>query len=354
MTDPNGYGWKPPIAKTRVNLILGANASPYVRMELDGNTGRWVPEIWMTCCSASITDEEERREIQAVAAHEGFHVFTHSQSDMINPSTGLPTIRGKLWAWYDEAMAVFMESDVIAGNNAWYCFGPQWVDHPHAALDYDEVRTYYRWVFFVRYLCRRHGANFLHSVWHNRAKADDSPFDVISRLSGKAIINSSADFVGDVFTSEFCVDSYFIWHEEPDIFNRFGERALAYSFKLDPGESQTMPIKVPGWLGCSYYRICTPRSLNSLNVCVRKGELKSNALKVLGFSVNQNGNKKQIFPFTRNGDCKFVIIDQTLLGSDTDHIVIMIVNCEMPGTRHRTQIPILKVPNEPVLEISAR
>src|SRR5436309_2260613 len=91
---------------------------PVTVLDRDG-----VPYIGLPCRSREPLTDAVFRRAAAEAVHEATHVFNAQQRPF-------DAFESQWWAWLDEAIATYMESRVLPGNQDYFRFLPDWIDHP--------------------------------------------------------------------------------------------------------------------------------------------------------------------------------------------------------------------------------
>ena len=186
-----------------------------------------------------IHGELQRAAVEAI--HEATHVFNFRERPLLDPQTGIWDPAVKLWVWFDDAMAVFMETLVLSGCPEHLRFIMEWSDRPDMPLDGFYSR--YQSSMFVRYLGRRMGLEFINRVW-TESKRDEIPIQALDRLLRQENLefSSSNPEIRDIFASGYCMDSYFLIDPRspgfaPEVYERFREGAI--SEKKNPGSKNS-------------------------------------------------------------------------------------------------------------------
>jgi len=195
---------------------------------------------------------EERLARAAIeAAHEASHSFTHQYAP---PSTA----QGSLWAWFDEATAVFMEAAAFPDLAESRRFGLYWDYCPEVDITSWGGFGGYFAAWFVRYLGDRFGGRFLHDVW-SKASSQISPIQAIETVLKSRNIN-----FGELFWDYCCVASSTV-NIDKQLSELFGRRSLTYSFLAPTGISDQIPLSP---LSCRYYRILWDDLTQETTACV--------------------------------------------------------------------------------------
>lgn len=211
---------------------------------------RKIPYIVLPSRSNEPTTQAELHRAASEAVHEATHLFNYSQRPFHDK------FHTKAWEWFDEGLAVLMEMLVGAGNPDYFRFLMDWIDSPEMPLDHPAGK--YQAGMFVRYLSKRLGLKFVNDVWVKSAP-EEKPLEALERLMPDGQRFLSADSaVRDIFASGYCIDPYFLWEHAsvslaPDVFVRYGERAVTESLTLPASNGQTINDELDH-LACRYYR----------------------------------------------------------------------------------------------------
>lgn len=349
MTSPP-WNRKPPIVdtggKTRV-YIYNSEIAPYTAEDAFADTdppGGRVPYIVLLSRSAEPTTEAELRRATAEAVHEATHVFNSRERPFHE-------LASAAWEWFDEAMAVFMETVVVPGNPDYFRFILNWIDMPELSLD--DRRARYQAGMFIRYLAKRIGPNFINEVWM-QSKKNETPLIALERVlqkydPGRKLISSNEP---DIFASGYCMEPYFLWDHEskghaPDIFVRYGERAVCESSVLrlpttEESVSSTDLYESEGTLdhlACHYYRYYVTASVSGVRFQLTTTPFldSTTPLKAeIAIATADKRRRPQIRILSNtesefSGDTVLLSTDLTIDDPDNiDHIVLVVSNC---GTR---------------------
>lgn len=212
----------------------------------------------------AVRDEKARVE----AVHEASHVFTHQ----FVPRGGYV---GDLWAWFDEATAVFIEGACYGELPESRRFGIYWSRCPEYSLatwgDYDFLYGGYFAAWFVRYLVKRFGPALLLEIWQWGEKSPEARgLWTRGRRGPMAAITERLEARGtslkEVFW-DYCRSTYADEKEfAPGLAESYGTRSLTESFTAPdgPGEFALLPP-----LACRYYQIHWPEEARGEPVEVR-------------------------------------------------------------------------------------
>jgi hypothetical protein len=153
---------------------------------------------------------------RAEATHEVCHVYQFTrrlpQDDPVYD----------LWAWINDAAAVWAEQFVNrgGGESCFYC--QDWLDSPEVPLD----RQSYPSCMFIRWFASQFTSASVGRLWET-ARPNEGPLDIIERLHGP---------IADLFTN-YARDGYFLCDPSshcyyPDVHFLWGFREIRYRFLL--------------------------------------------------------------------------------------------------------------------------
>jgi hypothetical protein len=315
---------------------------PFMTEEDVLTSGIFVPILALPNRSTEPLRTAERRRVLASAVHELTHVFNATERPLRlatgSNSQALP------WLWYNEGLAIFMESQILPWNCDGLRYALNWVDESHVPLDIKPA--WYQAGLFVRYLARRtQNLGFPSQVWME-ARPDESPFEAITRLipGGNTLAVSAIPGQADVFASGFCLDSYFELLQgasgaESEVARRFGQRAVTYSFRLslqeldstdfcDDSDPQRFSLD---HLSCRYYRFFPEALLKRIRIEIwMENDVR---LKAHVAEVRRNVPIRGIaIPLERQGT-KLVGEVGPIAPADVEHLVLLVVNCGLYGRR---------------------
>jgi hypothetical protein len=213
----------------------------------------------------AVRDEQARVE----AAHEVAHAFTQQ----FVPRGGYV---GDLWAWFDEATAVFIEGKCFPESPEARRFGAYWSRCPEYSLvtwgDYDFPFGGYFAAWFVRYLVNRFGPDLLLEIWKWGAASPEARGDprIKVRRGPIAAIAERLEARGvrieDAFW-DYCRSAYIVDEElAPGLVESYGPRSLTESFTAPDGPGRDEPLPP---MACRYYRIHWPEGAEREPVEVR-------------------------------------------------------------------------------------
>jgi hypothetical protein len=316
--------------------LISSDGSPFMHADFEG-----IPYICLPSRSFEPSIQAEMHRAAAEAAHEGVHIFNYRERP-------LNSVHWRPWAWFDEALAVFMETHLIAGNHDHFRFLKNWIDLPEAPLDDWSAR--YQAGMFACYLEKRI-PGFINQVW-TESEQTEEPLEAMARLlpDGQKFVSCDPN-VKDIFASGYCMDSYFLWDHEsdnlaPELFVRFGERAITESFVVRPGQQEMSSGERLDHLACRYYRIYFKGEVQSLQVRVQSEDPAGlTSLKAELAEVTAEMRRGVIEPLrpvlapagTAPGSLAVELI--RLDAEELDHLALVVTNCGTRAARDNTRIP---------------
>lgn len=296
-----------------------------------GSNASSVPYIVLPCRSDETTGQAELHRAAAEAVHEATHVFNFTERPFDNMLAGE-------WEWYDEGFAVFMETFVVAGNPDYVRFLKNWIDMPETPLDHPNAK--YQAGMFVRYMARRMGSAFINEVW-TKSSPTEGPFQAIQRLlPPKHTLVTPDPAVRDLFASGYCMDPFFLWDHEsaglaPEVFARYGERAITDTLVLRSGQSGATD-GVLDHLACRYYRFYLKGGISKLQVTLTpEGATRGTGTPLKGelAAVTLEGRRVGITPLRTSAgraptaplhlSAELKDFDQ----AEIDHLILVVSNC---------------------------
>jgi len=290
-----------------------------------------VPYIVLPSRCDEPTIQAELHKAAAEAVHEAAHVFNYTQRQFHE-------LTSHAWKWFDEAFAVFMETHVISGNQDYFRYVMDWIDLPETPLDAEYAK--YQAGMFVRYIAKigELGPAFVNQVW-TQSEPDEKPFEALARfLRSKGLILSSADpDVTDIFGSGYCLEPYFLWHHRspslaPDVFARYGERAVSQSWEMYPGRDETTTGMLDH-LACRYYRYYVRSGVTRLRVELQRQSVNPAPLKGEMVIIRKNLERSTTLPLRASDQAKLPAVPtlsvelRDLDPDSIDHIVLVVSNC---------------------------
>jgi len=310
--------------KTQVYIcdLSAFGGSPFTAYDREG-----IPFVALPCRSSEPVREAELRKCAADAAHEGAHVFGFSKRPFYELSS-------EPWAWFDEGLAVFLEEVVLSGNLDHLRFQVDWIDRPEEPLD--DWGSAYQSGYFVRYLARKMGMDFVDKLW-TQSQAGETPFGAFERMlpSGQRFVSPDPRHE-DLFASGYAMDSYFLCDPasvcfSPDVWARYGDRAVAGGFVLRAGDTATAEGTLRH-LACRYYRIYPHSDVSTLEVELTT-EVEEDALlkaEVALVTPERRRGWRRVLDRRgrrRKGQPRSVSISTEDLKAERDHLVLVVTNC---------------------------
>ena len=270
---------------------------------------------------ARLMDATDRR--KATAVHELAHLF---QFDAQPPPT---------WRGFNEATACATASFILDQNPTHFRNLPAWFFRPEESLDASTATCGYRQWLFIAYLFRRFGPELITNVYmRHAATGSRDPMvvlaQVIESLEAGVVLASAAD--DDVFSLGFCPDAYFLNDPEaelyyPELFQRFGERAVADSF-VDYPVVKAAGKEAIHHLGCRYYRFRPQEGKSALSVTVQFVGGSSEQLRGELIGVSADMCRRSSERLVRDPACNGMRAEVTGFScSDLDHAVLVLANC---------------------------
>ena len=307
-----------------ITVLIFDSPNPYATLDLDG-----VPYICLPSRSQEPMLQNALHRIAVEAVHEATHVFNWSAR---------PPLRSyfeRRWYWFNEATAVYTEGVVYPGNLDSIRFYLDWSDLPELPLDHKEAEYFSG--MFARYLAQKFEPHLISRLWQESAP-DEGPLDALRRLTKEA--QSTAIFCH--LFGDYAHDSYFLWDSRlasfhPDVYLRFGSRAVAENFVLAPGREAHARWTLDR-LACRYFRIDVGAGVNELRATVTVPAAVAGQFRCF-LSVNGRDNHRgEVAELKVTGNP--VALETTLSAPafrDADHIVLTVANC---GTRALERTPI--------------
>jgi hypothetical protein len=299
-----------------------------------------IPCIVLSSRSNETTTHAELYRASAEAVHEATHLFNYAERPHLETSS-------HPWLWFDEGMAVLMETVVAAGNHDHFRYLMNWIDTPEMPLDAPGGK--YQAGMFVRYLSKKLGADFVNDVW-TKSPVKMGPLEALDHFAAQRglAFASALPHVDDIFASGYCLDPYFLWEPmslslAPEIFVRYGERAISECFVMQPGDKITKPrgerseplLYHLDHLSCRYYRFHLRGGVSQLNISVVPEEpCESSPLKAEAVVVNADRLRTPTVTLQRpaanaNGAGGLSAVVPTPKADEVDHVVLVVSNCGM-------------------------
>ena len=313
--------------KTHVYLL---DDSPFTAYDQD-----LVPFIVLSSRSNEPTTQAELHRAAAEAVHEGTHLFNYTKRPMHD-------LNSEAWVWFDEGLVMLMEMLVAPWNPDYFRFLTNWIDMPEMSLD--DPDAHYVSGMFIRYLSKRMGCEFVNRVWME-SKAQDTPLKTLEQLmpQGQRFLSANPD-EEDLFASGYCMDPYFIWEHghpgvAPDIFLRYGERAISES-RLLKAQADNEIVGLLDHLACRYYRFFLKSDVRSLEVVfnpVASARETPFKVEIVSITKERERQSRYLLRGSENGDgspYRLSVNVEDLDPDMLDHLVLVVSNC---GVRSRLQ-----------------
>jgi Family of unknown function (DUF6055) len=322
-------------------LKIGARP-PFTAADLGG-----APYIYLLCGTDEPMAKGERLRAMADAVHEATHVFNWSERPLHGPNLTLD-MRNDPWRWMHEAMAVYMETVVLKGNQDFHRFLRYWVTIPEIPLD--TPKAGYQASMFLCYLAEKVGPEVINRIW-TPPKMKETPLHAIERVlkqEGRIFVSPLPD--DDVFASGYCMDSYFL--QDPiaachakNVFQRHGGRAVSESFCLSADAATQTAEDGLDHLACRYYRFFLDGSITRLQVQLladsRQGETTLKAEMAIVTKQMQRGRVYKLYPsrpsVTAEGFIHLSAEITEIVPGDIDHVVLVVSNCGFRGIEHYSE-----------------
>jgi hypothetical protein len=206
-------------------------------------TGEVEPDVYASQIALRSALDEPRPEVRLgrariEAAHETTHAFTHGH---VSPLAEV----GDLWAWFDEATAVFIEGHAYPDHPEALRFGLYWVCCPESSLlTWGGFGGYFA-AWFLKYLVHNFGAGILLEVWSG-SEGKLGPLEVLARqLEGRG------QTFPDVFWSYCCAGSATDGIDS-GLLASFGPRAVTETLAVPQAVAAEATVAL---LSSRYYRI---------------------------------------------------------------------------------------------------
>ncbi len=256
-------GWR--LQAEHVDVYLRQSPSAEALTLYYGIPGRPI-EIWVAPRHEDAGGPTNRARMEFAVAHEIFHAIQlglrPTSLDEEDP-----------WAWFGEATAAFMESEIFPGNQQYLRYLYEWFDRPGRPLDAGPDGWHkYGGLLFCQYLRDRFaGTDVLREVW-SRAGRFDTPFealhDWLTDGRGERTPFASAD-AADLFANEFLAWNFFLdgtpsRYANGDLLRRLFQHAWAGPVRCGSNREGEFEIRVPiGPLAAHYHLIEVPEGVKT-------------------------------------------------------------------------------------------
>jgi hypothetical protein len=303
-------------------VFIYSPSSPFTTYFPEGG----VPYIGLSCRSDEPMNDAAMRRAAAEAVHEAVHVFNFTE----RPHNG---IWANWWAWFDEALAVHLESRVLLGNQDYFRYLANWMDLPGVPLN--QWGAHYQACLFVHYLSARLGPLFPNQVWME-SRENEKPLEAIRRLlHDRGVVFASADPDHRDLFSSYSIDCYFLRDHEsgcfaPELCTRYGDRAVAASGRISRGETIEFEAELPH-LACNYFRVYPHRGVDGLRVVLHPGEGTATALKAELAVASPDFHRGHSAVLRSGGDPdgRRSVELADLANQDLHHVVLVVTNCHL-------------------------
>lgn len=241
----------------RTEVFIGDVQEPFVTV--------WRGQYPVLVLSAGYAEPalvSERERIRAEAAHEVMHLFNFQQRPMMAIRGDWQAVLESLpWQWLDEGMALCLEGIVFEGNQDRLRFARTWINQPEWPLD--DKRALYQTGMFLHYLYKRFGYALVNEVWLSAARTE-TPWTAFDRLL-RPLETTLAEAFCDYCSAAFFLRDPHSQCYEPEVEERFGERALTESFVLQPDAHERTESQLDH-LACRYFRFVLTGGVRRLRV----------------------------------------------------------------------------------------
>jgi len=290
------------------------------------------PFIVLSCRSYEPLTDGAMRRAAAEAVHEATHVFNARERPFDRP------VDFPWWAWLNEAMATYMESVILPGNQDYFRFLANWIDVPGIALN--DWRAAYQGCLFLHYLARAVDHGFPNRIWTDSGPGD-KPLATIDRLaseSGQVFATADAG-KRDLFAQGYAMDSYFLRDHTggcfaPDLCCRFGDRAVVETFELSAGDPAGAVKETLPHLASHYFRCFVGRNVDRVRLTLRALRVTNPMpFKVEAAIVRADlscGQRQLLLPVRGRGRSGSGVVTAEVTGvteRDFDHLVLVVSNC---------------------------
>jgi hypothetical protein len=315
---------------TEVYVLDVASIFPMMSASFTSEDQDGVPYIVLPCRTSDPTCEAERQRALATAVHEATHVFNYRKRPLSSPYSAR-------WGWFDEALAVFMEMRLITDYRDHFRFLGNWIEKPELSLDAPAAN--YQAGQFLAYLAKRLGIEFVNRVWME-SEERETPIETITRLLSGGLKLASADPVESDLFASYCLESWFLTDPAglmyaPDLYERYGERAITESFALRSGESvgtseDPKEQDALDHLACRYYRFYLNDGIKKVNVELQSSdEAESFPLKAELAIVSRDNQLGQVIPLRSTPNNRNILAAHVNHDDPfkDDHFILVVTNC---------------------------
>lgn len=229
-----------------------------------------------------------------------------------------------------------------------------WNDVPEASLD--DEQHWYASGAFVAYLVKSEKPDFLTTIW-NYSRREASALEAIEealKTRSKKLFSDNPKELNTMF-SQYCIDSYTLWDTSglgflPDLYARYGERAVTESFPVMSGKSWQPGAYSLNHLACRYFLLDIRQDVSQLEVKM-KTPLRNGKtfLKAALVEIKENLGRGKTWPLKPNiihaGDHTALFstgpipVDSVLL----DHMVLVVSHCGYRDSHVPQNLPVNNV-----------
>jgi hypothetical protein len=317
-----------PQGKTNVFVL---DSAPFTSTDL-----QMVPYICLPSRHNEPTSKGEFELAAAEAVHEAVHLFNYSERPFHDVYSGA-------WAWFDCALAAYIETIVLPENLDYLRFVGDWIRMPHNSLDGSGGQDQ---GLFIKCLAKRLGQQFVNDIW-TKALPHETPIDALVRMFPRSGVFASCEpHVRDVFGSGYCMDSYFFEDSssdcyEPRAYERYGNRTVSDSVIVDLGE--TIIRDSIDHLACRYYRLRMPAEVEEGQVRILlKAGVTIAPLKAEAAIVRPNGQRmfRESLLMTRFKDSEGLeqlSCNISLISNMVDHVLLVVSNCGLRSVQKASE-----------------
>jgi len=283
------------------------------------------PFIALPSRSREPTNEAALRRAAAEAIHEAVHVFNYSKRPFAEAFSAK-------WQWFDEALAIYLESYVLPGNHDYFRYMANWVDW--LGIPMNDWAVEYQACFFVQYL----GPELANQVWME-SEEHETPLQALQRLApAKRGLEFAHPDKQDLFASGYSMDCYFLRDHasvcfSPELCSRFGDRAVVASGSISRDAPALIFEGKLAHLACNYFRVYPHRGVDRLRIVMRPGAGSQTKLKAevaIAYPDFHRGKVTTLLagPAAHSDGSRSAEIDD-LPSHDLNHVVIVVTNCHL-------------------------
>jgi hypothetical protein len=323
------HGWPAPVTDESGKTQVYVGHLPLISPSWDSplmyyDRGR-IPFIALPSRSREPAVSAVQQQAAASAVHEATHVFQFS----LRETTGRHHAR---WNWFDESVAMYMESALLPDNHFWLNGYHDWYDATGVALDASEAQYC---GLFPTWLTKRFGEELLLSVCQSE-EACHGPLRAIDhevKKTAPAMVSSTPG-VFRMF-ADYCDDAYFLTDAESHahieaVRQRFGVREATEYRTVAPGEPLELTTASLTKLSCCHYVIRGRRPISRMQVVVRPNPADAIGLRgsLAVAALTADGLKRlQHIELLSAGGTTLRATIADLDAPGVDHVVLTLANC---------------------------